>query len=161
EMIRKVQNQALRHITAAFRTTPIRALELEACIPPIEKTLDRIQEGYATQLHSLGHRNPVIHVYVHKAEHLAMYSDGSLLENKRSGARSVGYSVVGYHGGRERVSRLGPMGSKSEVYDAEMAGLAWAAHDALQYAEAHPEVKHFHFFADNTAALKAIFDPKP
>ncbi|KAK6992020.1 hypothetical protein R3P38DRAFT_3227028 [Favolaschia claudopus] len=34
DMMRTVQNQALRHITAAFRTTPIRALELEACIPP-------------------------------------------------------------------------------------------------------------------------------
>jgi ribonuclease HI len=55
------------------------------------------------------------------------------------------------------------MGSKSEVYDAEMAGLAWAASEALdlQYANAHPEVRHIHFFADNTAALAAIFDPKP
>ncbi|KAF8148972.1 hypothetical protein K438DRAFT_1438013, partial [Mycena galopus ATCC 62051] len=157
EMIRKVQNQALRHITAAFRTTPIRALELEACIPPIEKTLDRIQEGYATRLHSLGHRNPVIQ----RLPPTWWEGEPAAAPPPLPGARSVGYSVVGYHGGREQVSRLGPMGSKSEVYDAEMAGLAWAVHDALQYAEAHPEVKHFHFFADNTAALKAIFDPKP
>ncbi|KAJ7930183.1 hypothetical protein B0H13DRAFT_2309879 [Mycena leptocephala] len=43
----------------------------------------------------------------------------------------------------------------------EMAGLAWEACDALQFAATHPEVKHLHFFADNTAALKTIFDPKP
>ncbi|KAK7021578.1 hypothetical protein R3P38DRAFT_2533439 [Favolaschia claudopus] len=50
----------LRHITAAFRTTPIRALELEACIPHIEHTLDLVREQYAARLHKLGHRHPVI-----------------------------------------------------------------------------------------------------
>ncbi|KAJ6616143.1 hypothetical protein B0H10DRAFT_1949353 [Mycena sp. CBHHK59/15] len=68
-----------------------------------------------------------------KPEHLAMYSDGSLLEDKESSKRCVGYGVAGYHNGNERITRVGPMGSKSEVYDAEMAGLAWAACDALTY----------------------------
>ncbi|KAK7031709.1 hypothetical protein R3P38DRAFT_3265723 [Favolaschia claudopus] len=29
--------------------------------------------------------------------------------------------------------------------------MAWAAHDDLSYPNAHPEVKHVHFFADKTA----------
>lgn len=90
-----------------------------------------------------------------------MFSDGSLLEDKERPKRCVGYGVVGYHKGNEHITRIGPMGSKLEVYDAEMAGLVWAACDALQYAGEHPEVKHVHFFADNTAALRSIFDPKP
>jgi hypothetical protein len=39
---------------------PIRALELEACIPSVEHTLDLIRDQYATRLHRLGHRNPAI-----------------------------------------------------------------------------------------------------
>jgi hypothetical protein len=73
----------------------------------------------------------------------------------------VGFGVVGYYLGEERMTRKGPMGSKSEVYDAEMAGLAWAASDAVNFASTHSEVRHLHFFADNTAALGAIFDPRP
>jgi hypothetical protein len=95
-----------------------------------------------------------------RSEHL-MYSDGSLLEDKEARKRNVGYAAVRYRLGKEITTRIGPMGSKSEVYDAEMAGLAWTASDALQYADAHPDVVHIHFFADNTAALAAIFESKP
>jgi predicted aconitase len=56
--------------------------------------------------------------------------------------RPVGYAAVGYRLGEEITTRVGPMGSKSEVYDAEMAGLAWAASDALQYANAHLDVTY-------------------
>ncbi|KDQ49862.1 hypothetical protein JAAARDRAFT_63487 [Jaapia argillacea MUCL 33604] len=41
-----------------------------------------------------------------------------------------------------------------------MAALMWAARDAVKYAETHSEVKHLHFFADNSAAVRAIFEPK-
>jgi hypothetical protein len=69
------------------------------------------------------------------SNHLMLYSDGSLLDDKRNHKRSVGYGVVGYHLGDELITRVGPMGSKSEVYDTEIAGLAWAAHDALRFAD--------------------------
>ncbi|KAJ6579808.1 hypothetical protein B0H10DRAFT_1962796 [Mycena sp. CBHHK59/15] len=83
----------------------------------------------------LGKKRPwlILPSYSQQPEHLAMYSDGSLLEDKESSKRCVGYGVAGYHNGNERITRVGPMGSKSEVYDAEMAGLAWAACDALTY----------------------------
>lgn len=89
-------------------------------------------------------------------DHLAAYSDGSLLEAKQSGKRCVGYGVAGYHRATERLTRVRPTGAKSEVHDAETAGLAWA----LTSADSHPGVRHLHFFADNTAALAAILDPK-
>jgi hypothetical protein len=50
--------------------------------------------------------------YRHQPEHL---SDGSLLKDKESAKQNVGYAVVSYHRGRERITRVGPMGSKSEV----------------------------------------------
>lgn len=37
---------------------------------------------------------------------------------------------------------------------------ARAANDALAFVGAHPVIRHLHFYADNTAALGAIFDPK-
>ncbi|KAJ6616928.1 hypothetical protein B0H10DRAFT_2434744 [Mycena sp. CBHHK59/15] len=85
----------------------------------------------------LGKKRPwlILPSYSQQPEHLAMYSDGSLLEDKESSKRCVGYGVAGYHNGNERITRVGPMGSKSEVYDAEMAGLAWAACDALTYVD--------------------------
>jgi hypothetical protein len=60
ELIGRVQNQGLHHITATFRTTPIRALELEASIPPVAHTPDLIRERYPARLHRLGNRNPVL-----------------------------------------------------------------------------------------------------
>ncbi|KDQ55098.1 hypothetical protein JAAARDRAFT_60073 [Jaapia argillacea MUCL 33604] len=41
-----------------------------------------------------------------------------------------------------------------------MVALMWAAHDAIKYAETHPKVKHLHFFADNSATVQAVFEPK-
>jgi hypothetical protein len=115
----------------------------------------RVEKDDAAKAH-----NRKIRDYDWMPEHLAVYSDGSLLENRETGGRSVGYATVGYHEGEERFKRGGPMGANSEVYDAEMAGLAWAACDAVEYATRHDEIRHLHFFADNTSALKNIFDPK-
>ncbi|KAF5377839.1 hypothetical protein D9615_006682 [Tricholomella constricta] len=56
----KVQNTALRHIAGAFKTTPIKALEIDLAIPPINLALDLANARYADRLHKLNHTNPVL-----------------------------------------------------------------------------------------------------
>ncbi|KAF5374701.1 hypothetical protein D9615_009019 [Tricholomella constricta] len=59
-ILEKVQNTALRHIAGAFRTTPIKALEIDLAIPPINLTLDLANARYADRLHKLNTTNPII-----------------------------------------------------------------------------------------------------
>ena len=47
-------------MAGAFKTTPIKALEVDMAIPPIEITLNMTLEGYAHRLHKLKRSNPVI-----------------------------------------------------------------------------------------------------
>ena len=58
--INKVQNRALRLICAAFRTTPIHALEIEASIPPANLFLDSTTKWAAIRFNKLSANNPVI-----------------------------------------------------------------------------------------------------
>ena len=90
---------------------------------------------------------------------LIVYSDGSLM--KKSGFARVGASVVVYHKGSEVATMKMGMGGRVEVYDAEMAGLMMGVKIAVDYARSHAQIKHLHFYTDNSAAIKAIFDPKP
>ncbi|RDB17330.1 hypothetical protein Hypma_001787 [Hypsizygus marmoreus] len=39
-------------------------------------------------------------------------------------------------------------------------GLVWAAREATRFALQCPEVKHLHIYADNTAAVTSVFEPK-
>ncbi|KAF8143729.1 hypothetical protein K438DRAFT_1633013, partial [Mycena galopus ATCC 62051] len=48
-----------------------------------------------------------------------------------------------------------------EVYNGEVAALALAAGRATSLAEEDPSIRHLHFFANNTAVIATIFDPKP
>ena len=58
--INKVQNWALRLICAAFCTTPIHALEIEASIPPANLFLDSTTKQAAIRFNKLSANNPVI-----------------------------------------------------------------------------------------------------
>ena len=58
--LEKVQRKALRLICAAFRTTPVHALEVEASIPPIKFQADLLTRRYATRLNKLPKSSPVI-----------------------------------------------------------------------------------------------------
>ena len=58
--LQRLQNQAMRKIAGAFRTTPIAALEAELGLPPADLRLDRIQKGYATRLLTLPESHPVL-----------------------------------------------------------------------------------------------------
>ena len=56
----QLQNQAMRKIAGAFKTTPIAALEAELGLPPADLRLDRIQRAYATRLLTLPENHPVL-----------------------------------------------------------------------------------------------------
>ena len=51
--LQKIQNQALRKIAGAFRTTPIAALEAEIGLFPVDIRLELRRKNYATHLFSL------------------------------------------------------------------------------------------------------------
>lgn len=58
--LERIQHRALRLIVAAFRTTPIKALEIEASIPPIAIALNLEKERAAIRFNKLSVSNPVI-----------------------------------------------------------------------------------------------------
>ena len=55
----RVQNTCLRHICAAFRTTPIHALEIDSAIPPIPLVLERLSNNATSRFHKLAHTSPI------------------------------------------------------------------------------------------------------
>ena len=55
-----LQNQAMRKIAGAFKTTPTAALKAELALPPADLRLDRIQRPYATHLLTLPQNHPVL-----------------------------------------------------------------------------------------------------
>lgn len=54
-----VQNKGLRHITGAFRTTPIHALQIMAHMPPMAVRLNYITDRAAIRFFKLDERNPI------------------------------------------------------------------------------------------------------
>ena len=70
----KTQNRALRLICAAFKTTPIHALEIEASIPPIHLTLDLEKTRAAIHFNKLSTRNPVWASHTNATERLVQWS---------------------------------------------------------------------------------------
>jgi len=100
-----------------------------------------------------------VHKLLDRNNHLIIYSDGSMI--KKRGFPQVGAAVVGYHNGEEVFSETMGMGGRAEVYDAEMAGLMMGAKLASRYTRDHPEITQIIFYVDNSAAARAIFDPKP
>ncbi|KAF5379794.1 hypothetical protein D9615_005662 [Tricholomella constricta] len=249
----KVQNTALRHIAGAFKTTPIKALEVDLSIPPINLALDLANARYADCLHKLNTTNPIIQrlsdewrdgekpstppplpsqkptrskktpkptqlesiatqtyrptegeriipliappwrktardfgkrltiieatpdvkkkeaAKAHNARirtfntnpaHILVYSDGSMLDDAHSQKKNVGWGIVGYHNDREVVTRRGGLGHTAEVYDAELTGLVVAAREATRHTCHNPIIKHIHIYADNTAAVTSVFEPK-
>lgn len=244
--LERVQNKALRWICAAFRTTPISAMEIEAAVPPINLHLDYLQRHAAICLNGLPHNSQVIRhlppawqtgdepsllqttrqhrrlkaptqllrlsrltsaVYersntfalepwahtidsfdgrltIHpkktstskkeEAEkhmkyvrqlnsdeaHLVIYTDGSKLSVR--GAQQCGAAAVFLRKGREipGISIAQSLGTKAEVYDAEMAAMDYAALTAVSYACIN-SVRHIHFFVDNNTAAQSIFEGQP
>ncbi len=92
-------------------------------------------------------------------DHLLVYTDGSQRDIR--GKRRVGAGIAGFRDGTRAFELSMGLGEKAEVYDGEMAALAMGATKATHHAKEDGEVKHLHFFADNTSAIEAIFDPTP
>ncbi|KAF5379687.1 hypothetical protein D9615_005656 [Tricholomella constricta] len=103
--------------------------------------------------------NTRIRTLITNPTHLLMYSDGSMLDETNN-KKNVGWGVVGYHNSREVITRRGGMGHTAEVYDAELTGLVVAAQEAIRHTQHNPVIKHVHIFADNTAAVTSVFEPK-
>ncbi|KAF5319459.1 hypothetical protein D9619_008774 [Psilocybe cf. subviscida] len=60
QLLEKVQHRALRLICAAFKTTPIKALEIEASVPPIHLQIKLITRRLAIRFNKLPISNPII-----------------------------------------------------------------------------------------------------
>src|SRR6266852_379597 len=58
--LQKIQNQALRKIAGAFRTTPIAVLEAEIGPYPVDIRLDLRSRNYATRLLTLPDTHPLL-----------------------------------------------------------------------------------------------------
>ncbi|PPQ83048.1 hypothetical protein CVT25_005209, partial [Psilocybe cyanescens] len=214
--LEKVQHRALRLICAAFKTTPIAALEIEASIPPIKHQLDLHTKRCAIRFNKLSTTSSIIQrlpdswradrppteppplptkpsttrshqkktttltsIATHTSpqhERIDPYlfppwrRTPSSFENRliinvqlKYEFRRTGGAAVGYHLKKEIFATKIGLGGHAEVYDGEMAGLMMAATQATNYIEANPDhrIRHIHFFADNSAAVQSIFDPKP
>ncbi len=92
--------------------------------------------------------------------HLVVYTDGSKLHT--NGTQPCGSSAVFLRKGRELpgLSTAQSLGTKVEVYDAEMAALDFAALIAISFACIN-SIRHVHFFVDNNAAVQSIFEGLP
>jgi ribonuclease HI len=87
------------------------------------------------------------------------YSDGSYTLHQ--GLPRTGAAMVVYYQDEEVKTKQMGLGGNSEVYDAEMAGLMMAAAATCKLAKRKNNANHIFLFADNTAAMNSIFDPKP
>jgi hypothetical protein len=56
----KLQNQAMRKIVAAFRTTPVTALEAKLGLPPADILLEYKQQSYSACLLTLLDNYPIL-----------------------------------------------------------------------------------------------------
>ena len=93
---------------------------------------------------------------------LLIYTDGSL--HHENGVCLTGAGVVGYNKGAALFQCRMALGSGTEVYDAEMEGLARGAEKTREWIhERGPDhgVARIWFFADNTGALQRIYKGTP
>lgn len=106
-----------------------------------------------------------IKAFLHDPAHLLVYTDGSMLYNKQTGARSVGAAAVLVHQDEQMLHpiKMG-MGDTSEVYDAELMALVLGMHKAVAQAKGTETdtsvdpIRHIHIFADNDAAVGRIVE---
>ncbi|KNZ82139.1 RNA-directed DNA polymerase from mobile element jockey [Termitomyces sp. J132] len=104
--------------------------------------------------------NERVHTLRADQTQLLMYSDGSMKAMDTNKTKTVGWGFIGYYRGEEVLVDRGGLGSKAEVYDAKLMGIAKAVKAAMGYARTHRQVKHIHIFADNTAAVTLVYKPK-
>ena len=93
---------------------------------------------------------------------MTVYTDSSL--QHEHGTHLTGAGIVAFRKGDVIFQERMALGGCSEVYDAEMEGLARraeATRDWIQQAGANHGVWHIRFFADNTGAIQCIYKGTP
>jgi hypothetical protein len=114
-----------------------------------------VDKEEATKAH-----NKHINNFEHNKSHILAYLDRSLLTV--NGDRRAGAALVLYHQTNAVRKHTIGLGSKAEVYDAEMEGLAQAAREAVAYAmNSKVSITHLPFYTDNTSAIQNIFEMLP
>lgn len=88
-MLQQTQNQAVRKIPGAFKTTPTAALEVDTALPPTSISLEKIQRKYALWLLSMPstHSNGGVPMKVYKTMRTNTYSNAH---------ESTGYTCEGF-----------------------------------------------------------------
>jgi hypothetical protein len=59
QKFQKLQNKALRVILGVFRTSPTKAMEIEAALPPPEIRFEKICINYALRILQIGKKHPI------------------------------------------------------------------------------------------------------
>ena len=67
EKYQKLQNQAVRHMLGAFKSSPRRALEVEAAMMPPEVRFERLCNRYALRMINFNNKHPIIESVQSKA----------------------------------------------------------------------------------------------
>ncbi|KAJ1299298.1 hypothetical protein OPQ81_005351 [Rhizoctonia solani] len=88
---------------------------------------------------------------------LVGFSDGSKQVHLGACRVGVGYSIT--RNGLETKAFKGGLGPRSEIFDAEMLGIALVMKECNSFAQTHP-IRHIQIFSDNQAAVRSIIDVK-
>ncbi|KAJ1309299.1 hypothetical protein OPQ81_004961 [Rhizoctonia solani] len=86
---------------------------------------------------------------------LVGFSDGSKQVSRGTRRVGIGYSIT--RNGKETKAFKGGIGPRSEIFDAEMLGIALAMKECNLFARNH-HIKHIRLFSDNQAAVRSIID---
>ena len=60
EKFQRLQNAVLRTILGAFKTSPIKAMEIEAAVPPPRVRFEKICYNYAIRIMQMNSMHPII-----------------------------------------------------------------------------------------------------
>ncbi|KAF5350420.1 hypothetical protein D9758_012444 [Tetrapyrgos nigripes] len=114
-----------------------------------KKRIEKLKDNHLNQLSEL-FLDP---------SHIILYTDGS--KRPVHGISRSGAGLVAYNSGVERFTHQIGLGSRAEIYDAEIIALSYAAGLTKAFTDENPQIQHWHFFTDNSGAVQTIFDTSP
>ena len=125
-------------------------------IPPWTESLAKTIISSKSKTNEAEHHNEVVHKIRNNRRALISYTDGSKLDNK------IGAGLVIEMPGQPDIERTIPMGTRAEVYDAELEGIQAAAQKILQVCQIGSHtINEAWIFTDNQAAVQRISTLKP
>ncbi|KAL6300204.1 hypothetical protein BKA93DRAFT_713286, partial [Sparassis latifolia] len=150
--LEKVQNQALRRICAAFRTTQCAALCVVAGLMPARQHLDLINENTAIRFHKLDHNHPIRQ----RLPTMWRRNEPIMLLDTEDGTKTGAGLVILYQDCTVAECKY-HMGMQAEVYDAELKALTEGAVTAIPITMSRDTpVWTIFFCADNSSAIGTI-----